>query len=86
MQSLNDEVLNVEIKLLSFYEWIMQLIFWSNLDNTWNLVKCISENFPNRPCSSEEQELERIRNLQKEVALHRKKNEASYKAALAGSE
>ncbi|KAF3696422.1 Targeting protein for Xklp2-B [Channa argus] len=34
---------------------------------------------------SEEQELERIRNLQKEVALHRKKNEASYKAALAGN-
>ncbi len=42
--------------------------------------------FQNRPNSSEEQELERIRNLQKEVALHRKKNEASYKAALAGSE
>lgn len=40
----------------------------------------------NRPNSSEEKELERIRNLQKEVALHRKKNEASYKAALAGSE
>lgn len=40
----------------------------------------------NRPSSSEQQELERIRNLQKEVALHRKKNEASYKAALAGSE
>ncbi|XP_029013201.1 targeting protein for Xklp2 isoform X2 [Betta splendens] len=37
------------------------------------------------PCSSEEQELERIRNLQKEVAMHRKKNEASYKAALAGN-
>ncbi|XP_018557011.1 targeting protein for Xklp2 isoform X1 [Lates calcarifer] len=36
------------------------------------------------PCSSEEQELERIRNLQKKVALHRKKNETSYKAALAG--
>ncbi|XP_070766579.1 targeting protein for Xklp2 [Enoplosus armatus] len=35
--------------------------------------------------SSEDQELERIRNLQKEVALHRKKNEASYKAALAGN-
>lgn len=30
-------------------------------------------------------ELERIRNLQREVALHRKKNEASLKAALAGS-
>ena len=40
----------------------------------------------NRLCSSEEQELERIRNLQKEVALHRRQNEASYKAALAGSE
>ncbi|XP_059189989.1 targeting protein for Xklp2 [Centropristis striata] len=37
------------------------------------------------PTGSEEQELERIRNLQKEVALHRKKNEASYKAALAGN-
>ncbi|XP_034447304.1 targeting protein for Xklp2-like isoform X3 [Hippoglossus hippoglossus] len=36
-------------------------------------------------CSSEEQELERIRNLQKEVALHRRQNEASYKAALAGN-
>ncbi|KAM4611071.1 targeting protein for Xklp2 isoform 2-T2 [Polymixia lowei] len=35
--------------------------------------------------SSEEQELERIRNLQREVAEHRKKNEASYKAALAGN-
>ncbi|XP_016891109.1 targeting protein for Xklp2 isoform X1 [Cynoglossus semilaevis] len=35
--------------------------------------------------SSEEQELERIRNLQREVALHRKKNEASYKAALVGN-
>ncbi|XP_034029032.1 targeting protein for Xklp2 [Thalassophryne amazonica] len=34
--------------------------------------------------SSEEVELERIRTLQQEVALHRKKNEASYKAALAG--
>ncbi|XP_008293958.1 targeting protein for Xklp2 isoform X2 [Stegastes partitus] len=37
------------------------------------------------PSTSEEQELERIRNLQKEVALHRKRNEASYKAALAGN-
>ncbi|XP_005943517.1 targeting protein for Xklp2 isoform X1 [Haplochromis burtoni] len=37
------------------------------------------------PSTSEELELERIRNLQKEVALHRKKNEASYKAALAGN-
>ncbi|KAM4736867.1 targeting protein for Xklp2 isoform 2-T2 [Anableps anableps] len=35
--------------------------------------------------SSEELELERIRSLQREVALHRKKNEASYKAALAGN-
>uniref|UniRef100_A0A8D3DGQ3 Targeting protein for Xklp2 n=1 Tax=Scophthalmus maximus TaxID=52904 RepID=A0A8D3DGQ3_SCOMX len=40
---------------------------------------------PTQPFSSEEQELERIRNLQKEVAQHRKKNEASYKAALAGN-
>uniref|UniRef100_A0A3Q3X5K1 Uncharacterized protein n=1 Tax=Mola mola TaxID=94237 RepID=A0A3Q3X5K1_MOLML len=39
----------------------------------------------NRPNSSEELELERIKNLQMEVALHRKKNEASYKAALAGN-
>ncbi|XP_017294278.1 targeting protein for Xklp2 isoform X2 [Kryptolebias marmoratus] len=37
------------------------------------------------PSSSEELELERIRNLQKEVALHRRKNEASYRAALAGN-
>lgn len=37
------------------------------------------------PSTSEEQELERIRNLQKEVALHRRRNEASYKAALAGN-
>ncbi|KAM7411011.1 hypothetical protein PAMA_021136 [Pampus argenteus] len=35
--------------------------------------------------NSEDHELERIRNLQKEVALHRKRNEASYKAALAGN-
>lgn len=42
--------------------------------------------FATGPNSSEEEELERIRNLQKEVALHRRKNEASYKAALAGSE
>lgn len=34
--------------------------------------------------NSEEQELERIRNLQEEVALHRRRNEANYKAALAG--
>lgn len=40
----------------------------------------------NRPNSSEQQELERIRSLQREVALHRKRNEASFKAALAGSE
>ncbi|XP_069581306.1 targeting protein for Xklp2 isoform X1 [Brachyistius frenatus] len=38
-----------------------------------------------RPSSSEEQELEHIRKLQQEVSLHRKKNEASYKAALAGN-
>ncbi|XP_029362455.1 targeting protein for Xklp2 isoform X2 [Echeneis naucrates] len=37
------------------------------------------------PASSEEQELARIRSLQREVALHRKKNEASYKAALVGA-
>ncbi|XP_055022283.1 targeting protein for Xklp2 isoform X2 [Boleophthalmus pectinirostris] len=34
--------------------------------------------------SSEELELERMKKLQEEVALHRKNNEASYKAALAG--
>uniref|UniRef100_A0A3B5KY06 Uncharacterized protein n=1 Tax=Xiphophorus couchianus TaxID=32473 RepID=A0A3B5KY06_9TELE len=39
---------------------------------------------PRRLSSSEELELERIRSLQREVALHRRKNEASYKAALAG--
>ncbi|XP_056130890.1 targeting protein for Xklp2 [Lampris incognitus] len=39
-----------------------------------------------RPLGSEEQELERIRNLQREVAEHRRKNEASYKAALAGGQ
>ncbi|KAM3833934.1 targeting protein for Xklp2-B-like [Diretmus argenteus] len=38
------------------------------------------------PTSSEEQELDRITNLQRVVAEHRKKNEASYKAALAGSQ
>ncbi|XP_034074377.1 LOW QUALITY PROTEIN: targeting protein for Xklp2-like [Gymnodraco acuticeps] len=38
------------------------------------------------PSSSEDQEMERIRTLQNEVALHRKQNEASYKAALAGSD
>ncbi|KAI4823259.1 hypothetical protein KUCAC02_011856 [Chaenocephalus aceratus] len=37
------------------------------------------------PSSSEDQEMERIRTLQNEVALHRKQNEASYKAALAGN-
>ncbi|XP_028309054.1 targeting protein for Xklp2 isoform X2 [Gouania willdenowi] len=37
------------------------------------------------PCTSEEKELERIKVLQEEVALHRKKNEASYKIALAGN-
>lgn len=37
------------------------------------------------PSSSEDQEMERIKTLQNEVALHRKQNEASYKAALAGN-
>lgn len=41
---------------------------------------------PSRLVSSEELEMERIKNLQREVALHRMQNEASYKAALAGSE
>ncbi|XP_056241052.1 targeting protein for Xklp2 isoform X1 [Seriola aureovittata] len=49
-------------------------------------TRAAASNTANREhVSSEEQELERIRNLQKEVALHRKKNEASYKAALAGN-
>lgn len=39
-----------------------------------------------RQKSTEQQELERIEALQKEVAEQRKRNEASYKAALAGSE
>uniref|UniRef100_A0A669C3J1 TPX2 microtubule nucleation factor n=1 Tax=Oreochromis niloticus TaxID=8128 RepID=A0A669C3J1_ORENI len=45
----------------------------------------LQKSVTHRPSTSEELELERIRNLQKEVALHRKKNEASYKAALAGN-
>uniref|UniRef100_A0A3B4BHE1 Uncharacterized protein n=1 Tax=Periophthalmus magnuspinnatus TaxID=409849 RepID=A0A3B4BHE1_9GOBI len=44
------------------------------------------ERFYSLVLSSEDLELERMKKLQKEVALHRKKNEASYKAALAGSE
>lgn len=36
--------------------------------------------------STEQQEMERIEALQKEVAEHRRKNEASYRAALAGSQ
>lgn len=39
----------------------------------------------NQQRSTEQQELERIEALQKEVAEQRKRNEASYKAALAGS-
>lgn len=35
--------------------------------------------------SSEELELEKMKKLQEEVALHRRKNEASFKAALAGN-
>lgn len=41
----------------------------------------LSLNF--RQKSTEQQELERIEALQKEVAEHRRKNEASYRAALA---
>ncbi|KAG7274120.1 hypothetical protein CRUP_028828, partial [Coryphaenoides rupestris] len=37
------------------------------------------------PNGSEAQELERIKTLQREVAEHRRRNEASYKAALAGN-
>lgn len=44
----------------------------------------LSLNF--RKKSTEQQELERIEALQKEVAEQRRKNEASYRAALAGSE
>lgn len=44
----------------------------------------LSLNF--RQKSTEQQELERIEALQKEVAEQRRKNEASYRAALAGSE
>ncbi len=44
----------------------------------------LSLNF--RKKSTEQQELERIEVLQKELAEHRRKNEASYRAALAGSE
>uniref|UniRef100_W5UH53 Targeting protein for Xklp2-B n=1 Tax=Ictalurus punctatus TaxID=7998 RepID=W5UH53_ICTPU len=40
----------------------------------------------NQQKSTEQQELERIETLQKEVAEQRKRNEASYKAALAGSQ
>ncbi|XP_043080418.1 targeting protein for Xklp2 isoform X2 [Puntigrus tetrazona] len=39
-----------------------------------------------QPKSTEQQELERIEALQKEVAEQRRKNEASYRAALAGSQ
>lgn len=38
-----------------------------------------------RQKSSEQQEMERIKSLQKEVAEQRKRNEASYRAAMAGS-
>lgn len=41
---------------------------------------------PSQQKSSEQQELERIKSLQKEVAEQRKRNEASYKAAMAGSQ
>ncbi len=44
----------------------------------------LSLNFRNK--STEQQELERIEVLQNEVAEQRRKNEASYRAALAGSE
>lgn len=42
--------------------------------------------FNDRQKSTEQQELQRIEALQKEVAEQRRKNEASYRAALAGSE
>ncbi|XP_075951648.1 targeting protein for Xklp2 isoform X1 [Anarhichas minor] len=53
--------------------------------NTRTAPKTSSATANTEPNSSEEQELERIRNLQKEVAMHRRQNEASYKAALAGN-
>uniref|UniRef100_A0AAY4BXQ3 TPX2 microtubule nucleation factor n=1 Tax=Denticeps clupeoides TaxID=299321 RepID=A0AAY4BXQ3_9TELE len=43
-------------------------------------VSCV----PCRQKSTEQQEMERIKALQHEVAEHRRRNEASYKAALAG--
>uniref|UniRef100_W5KDD8 TPX2 microtubule nucleation factor n=1 Tax=Astyanax mexicanus TaxID=7994 RepID=W5KDD8_ASTMX len=49
-------------------------------------VTAPSTSAANRHRSTEQQELERIEALQKEVAEQRKRNEASYKAALAGSD
>ncbi|XP_049319183.1 targeting protein for Xklp2 isoform X2 [Astyanax mexicanus] len=48
-------------------------------------VTAPSTSAANQHRSTEQQELERIEALQKEVAEQRKRNEASYKAALAGS-
>uniref|UniRef100_A0A8C7MAN7 TPX2 microtubule nucleation factor n=1 Tax=Oncorhynchus kisutch TaxID=8019 RepID=A0A8C7MAN7_ONCKI len=42
--------------------------------------------YSSNPKSSEQQEMERIKTLQKEVADQRKRNEASYRAAMAGSQ
>ncbi|XP_062871504.1 targeting protein for Xklp2 [Trichomycterus rosablanca] len=48
-------------------------------------VTSASTSASNQHKSTEQQEMERIEALQKEVAEQRKRNEASYKAALAGS-
>ncbi|XP_072553136.1 targeting protein for Xklp2 isoform X2 [Salminus brasiliensis] len=50
-----------------------------------SVAAAVSTSTANQQRSTEQQELERIEALQKEVAEQRKRNEASYKAALAGS-
>uniref|UniRef100_A0A671N1T2 TPX2 microtubule nucleation factor n=1 Tax=Sinocyclocheilus anshuiensis TaxID=1608454 RepID=A0A671N1T2_9TELE len=53
---------------------------------TLDLSKIYVRSLNFRQKSTEQQELERIEALQKEVAEQRRKNEASYRAALAGSQ
>ncbi|CAL1607278.1 unnamed protein product [Knipowitschia caucasica] len=48
-------------------------------------TSCLPSTSTSTELSSEEMEVQRMKQLQREVALHRKKNEASYKAALAGN-
>ncbi|XP_057219438.1 targeting protein for Xklp2 isoform X2 [Triplophysa rosa] len=50
------------------------------------ISRTASTSDPAQQKSSEQQELQRIETLQKEVAEQRRKNEASYRAALAGSQ